>query len=144
MSLDLVHSRSDSSSSNEFVDLKKIITSVPERRVEINGRTHRLGGEVGDTDGSDLGLGERNHRLPGVDDRNDRVDGNLVVVLRVSREELGGVFRSRNESDGPVLSAERREYLIRECGGRTTNDEVEVEVINSKLSESVVEGGFDC
>lgn len=52
-------------------------------------------GEVGDTNGTSLGLGELGHGLPGIDDGNLAVELNLAICG-------GEKVVASSKSDGPV------------------------------------------
>lgn len=73
---------------------------------------------VGDTNGTGLGLGQLGHGLPGVDDRDGVVNGDIGVIGE------GEHFGARLERHGPV-------------------HEVEVEVGQFELGQTLIEGSLD-
>lgn len=79
--------------------------------------------EVGDADGAGLGLGQLGHGLPGVDDGDGVVDFDVAAGEGRALDE-GEELAAGLEGDGPV-------------------DEVQVEVVEFQLRETLVEGFFD-
>lgn len=71
-------------------------------------------GEVGDADGLDLGLGQGDQGLPGVDEGDALVEVDLGVVAGGLGEELAAVLL---ESNGPVDEVELK-GSVSECFGR--------------------------
>lgn len=125
VTLDLVDGRGDAGRLGDGVNLREAgfeKVSSGARALVVTKKesagTHRLDREVGDADGLGLaGVEELDHCLPGVDDRDGRVDLADAVLLGeqvVVRVALGG------EGDRPV-------------------DEVQVEVLEAELLERVVE-----
>jgi hypothetical protein len=74
---------------------------------------------VGNTDGTGLALGKLSHGLPGVDNGNVVLDFDIAPV------------------DGAVL--DEREVLVAGLEGNGPVYEVQVEVIEFKLSKAVIE-----
>lgn len=54
------------------------------------GDTHVLNGEVGDTDGADLGLGQLSYGLPGLDDGDVLVEQDLSALGVLGEETAAG------------------------------------------------------
>lgn len=104
MSLDLVDGGDDAGGLDDGVDV--------------------LDGEVGDTNVLDLGLGQGDDGLPGVDERDAIIELDLVGLVGGQGEEVAAHVADEGEGDGPV-------------------DQEEVEVVELQLGEGVVEGLLD-
>lgn len=66
-----------------------------------------LNGEVGDTDGSGLGLGQLGQGLPGLDDGDVSVEERLRAVLRPGEKARAG-----SKGNGPVDKVELGVELV--------------------------------
>lgn len=99
-----------------------------------------LNGEVGDTDGADLGLGQLGHGLPGLDNGHILVELHLGAVFGLGEEVGAG-----GKGDGPVDEIELRmesaslvfSILFFQLGN------THVEVVEAKLGQGVVESRLD-
>lgn len=63
--------------------------------------TYVLDGEVGDTDGAGLGLGQLSHGLPGLDDGDVLVEDGLRAISVLGEETV-----ARGEGNRPVDKVE--------------------------------------
>lgn len=100
--------------------------------------TYVLNGEVGDTDGAGLGLGQLSHGLPGLDDGDVLVEDSLGAISVLGEETVAG-----GEGNRPVDEVELRCKVSEPVGFFLSlvsfRSSTYIEVVEAKLLKGVVQ-----